>query len=90
MPSAAGKRVGRVLAGCSKPEARDKPGLHTWQGILGSSRYSSMINNNVRFGDTSYKRGVSITYMTTIDIGFDGIYMKKVTLRQKVRTREFR
>jgi len=27
MPSAAGKRVGRVLAGCSKPEARDKPGL---------------------------------------------------------------
>jgi len=35
MPSAAGKRVGRVLAGCSKPEAGDKPGLHTWQGILG-------------------------------------------------------
>jgi len=28
MPSAAGKRVGRVLAGCSKPEARDKPGLY--------------------------------------------------------------
>jgi len=27
MPSAAGKRVGRVLAGCSKPEAGDKPGL---------------------------------------------------------------
>jgi len=27
MPSAAGKRVGRVLAGCSKPEAEDKPGL---------------------------------------------------------------
>jgi len=26
MPSAAGKRVGRVLAGCSKPEAGDKPG----------------------------------------------------------------
>jgi len=28
MPSAAGKRVGRVLAGCSKPEAGDKPGLY--------------------------------------------------------------
>jgi len=27
MPSAAGKRVVRVLAGCSKPEAGDKPGL---------------------------------------------------------------
>jgi len=27
MPSAAGKRVWRVLAGCSKPEARDKPWL---------------------------------------------------------------
>jgi len=27
MPSAAGKRVERVLAGCSKPEAIDKPGL---------------------------------------------------------------
>jgi len=27
MSSAAGKRVGRVLAGCSKPEAGDKPGL---------------------------------------------------------------
>jgi len=27
MPSAAGKRVGRVLAGRSKPEAGDKPGL---------------------------------------------------------------
>jgi len=26
MPSAAGKRVGRVLAGCSQPEAGDKPG----------------------------------------------------------------
>jgi len=26
MPSAAGKRVGRVLAGCSKPEAIGKPG----------------------------------------------------------------
>jgi len=35
MPSAEGKRVGRVLAGCSKPEAGDKPGLHTWQEILG-------------------------------------------------------
>jgi len=32
MPSAAGKRVGRVLAGCSKPEAGDKPGL-TLAGI---------------------------------------------------------
>jgi len=28
MTSAAGKRVERVLAGCSKPEAGDKPGLH--------------------------------------------------------------
>jgi len=28
MPSAAGKRAERVLAGCSKPEARDKPGLY--------------------------------------------------------------
>jgi len=26
MPSAAGKRVGRVLAGCPKPKAGDKPG----------------------------------------------------------------
>jgi len=38
MPSAAGKRVGRVLAGCSKPEAIDKPGLPPGK-ILGSSRY---------------------------------------------------
>jgi len=29
MPSAAGKRVGRVLAGV-KPEAGDKPGLPRW------------------------------------------------------------
>jgi len=36
MPSAAGKRVGRVLAGCSKPEAGDKPCYHTWQVILGT------------------------------------------------------
>jgi len=36
MSSAEGKRVGRVLAGCSKPEAGDKPGLHTWQVILGT------------------------------------------------------
>jgi len=34
MPSAAGKRVGRVLVGCSKPEAGDKPGSYTWQVIL--------------------------------------------------------
>jgi len=39
MPSAAGKRVGRVLAGCSKPEAGDKPELHYLARILGSSRY---------------------------------------------------
>jgi len=38
MPSAAGKRVGRVLAGCSKPEAVDKPGLLSGS-ILGSSRH---------------------------------------------------
>jgi len=36
MPSAAGKRAGRVLAGCSKPEAGDKPGYYTWQVILGT------------------------------------------------------
>jgi len=36
MPSAAGKRVGRVLAGCSKPEVGDKPCSHTWQVILGT------------------------------------------------------
>jgi len=35
MPSAAGKRVGRVLAGCSKPEVRDKPGLQYLARILG-------------------------------------------------------
>jgi len=39
MSSAAGKRVGRVLAGCSKPEAGDKPCYTTWQEILGFSRY---------------------------------------------------
>jgi len=38
MPSAAGKRVGRVLAGCSKPEAEISHGLHTWQESLGFSR----------------------------------------------------
>jgi len=40
MPSAAGKRVGRVLSGCSKPEAGDKPCSTTWQVILGFSQYS--------------------------------------------------
>jgi len=35
MPSAAGKRVERVLAGCSKPEAGDKPGLLYLAEILG-------------------------------------------------------
>jgi len=39
MPSAVGKRVGRVLAGCSKPEAGDKPGLYYLARILGFSRY---------------------------------------------------
>jgi len=39
MPSAVGKRVGRVLAGCSKPEAEDKPGLPYLAGILGSIQY---------------------------------------------------
>jgi len=34
MPSAAGKRVVRVLAGCSKPEAGDKPGLTYLARIL--------------------------------------------------------
>jgi len=46
MSSAAGKRVGRVLAGCSKPEARDKPGLlYLSEVLLGfvqsDSRYMS-------------------------------------------------
>jgi len=48
MPSAAGKRVGRVLAGCSKPEAGDKPGSLTWQGILGSSRYTCIGQHKYR------------------------------------------
>jgi len=44
MPSAAGKRVGRVLAGCSKPEAGDKPGLLTWHVILGTRSLHSQLN----------------------------------------------
>jgi len=42
MPSAAGKRVGRVLAGRSKPEVGDKPGLPYWQGILGVADIASI------------------------------------------------
>jgi len=42
MPSAAGKRVGRVLAGCSKPKARDKPGSAHTQNLLFEPSSSSL------------------------------------------------
>jgi len=47
MPSAAGKRVERVLAGCSKPEAEDKPGLHYLARDTRSSRYHCIGQHDV-------------------------------------------
>jgi len=55
MPSAAGKRVGRVLAGCSKPEAGDKPGLHR--------------SREIRIGDVKSNLGVSKAYLKSEHIG---------------------
>jgi len=73
MPSAAGKRVGRVLAGCSKPEARDKPGLYTCQEILGLAGIPCQISlNSDAHSRTRIRRNLH----------------EKVTLKQKMRTRD--
>jgi len=66
MPSAAGKRVGRVLAGCSKPEAGDKPGLPTWQGILGASRYPCIDQQEILDGYVPCNRHVSCSDTDTV------------------------
>jgi len=86
MPSAAGKRVGRVLVGCSKPEAGDKPGLLYLARDTRLSRDHCICQQCPFFLETHPVSDVSQgTYMPTIDIEFDAITQKKVTLSRKVR-----
>jgi len=66
MPSAAGKRVGRVLAGRSKPEARDKPGRTTWQVILGTRSLHRSPDDGI---------GVPLTFMNLAVSGMDRIHV---------------
>jgi len=66
MPSAAGKRVGRVLAGCSKPEARDKPGLSYLARDTRCSRYHCIGQHNVRFETLPESENREFTSFSTI------------------------
>jgi len=52
MPSAAGKRVGRVLVGCSKPEAEISPATLPGKGILGSSWYPLARSDRMSVSET--------------------------------------
>jgi len=86
MPSAAGKRVGRVLAGCSKPEAGDKPGLsylarYTRLQPVSLHRSSKNVRSetHLRCTESAYV-GILVHFGTGIviirNVGISGIHLE--------------